>query len=879
MTEAELEILARSAEEPNIFFDYWFKKPGLSKGWQLDYNFVDDQKWQETMCMAEQSFIVAICGICCADIDSRVYDAELEKYISFRELLETKRAPIVLARGLSGWVKQKATLPFKKGRAASVKVTFSDGNSVTVSKDHRFLTPNRGFVRTRDLMPGDFLVAPCTLPGSSSNGKEYVPHCLERGEDCQDHCSSRSHPRDVQLLHPEGISRSSSPLQDDVQQPNHSPSFFHDTLLEQEQIYKHHLSVHYKDHLQKQPFSHLLRHDVNFSVHYGRLASVVSAQDQHPKQEHLQSVDNSILKGLNGEVSEHIDQVSNLFSSGELDQIQYAIDAFSLDKKGLVELRQDTEQLPLEFRIGQQVLEVVPDPYFSPCGNNSNYYTPFITSIEDVGEIDVYDLHVPNYENYVMEGVVSHNTGKTLGVVMGGAYHSTMTRSFRFLNIASQSWQSGLMHSVLLEQAKDTPFEKLIVSSPTRPYHKIVISFKIGDYIHESSMQFLSTGEKGDATNIMSFRGDWINIEEAGLIENLNEIVGNLATRLTGVSAEGRELLARMSLISNPWDNIELWQLYDMALADKEDGLVFNIDTAGNKNATPRQVKLALKRIPEDQHDKFMTGKRPQGRGDYFSGPDVEACESQALTEIAIAGVKARKPGYIIKDNPILGVWHYQVPRVDGRLYMVIGDPGTGAPPARNAPTIAVFDVTESPKYMPMVAFWWGTGNAKILPFYTQVLYWANFYKAMEVFIDNTGTQKHAAELANIHYVQELREMGLSSVQGLSFASTLKTTYLKALQITIESEVRPLQWPKFLFKSVSAQTKNYDYERDKSTNSKLAQDCVAVLAMFAFAVRAWSRKHHKADSKEDEQHGDPPGRDRRDDSRSRTYGRDPRRAG
>lgn len=469
-------------------------------------------------------------------------------------------------------------------------------------------------------------------------------------------------------------------------------------------------------------------------------------------------------------------------------------------------------------------------------------------------------------------------TGKTLGVVMSAAYHATLTRSFKFLNIAAQGWQSGLMHSALIEQAKGTPFEKLIVSSPTRPYHKIVISFKIGERVYESVLQFLSTGEKGDATNIMSWRGDWVNIEEAGLIDNLSEVIGNLVTRLTGVTAEGREFLARMSLISNPWDNLELWMQYDMALADTEDGLVFNIDTAANRNATPRQVKLALKRIPEQEHEKFMTGNRPQGRGDFFEGTDIEACESEELQNHVIRGIQEKKPGFILHKDPILGVWYFQIPKRSGRVYYVIGDPGTGAAPARNAPTIGVFDVTEGVKLAIMVAFWWGNGGGQIAPFYNQLFKFMREYEPLETFVDNTGTQANTAQIINLDYFEELREMGSKGIIGLSFASTKKITYLRCAQTSIENHT--IIWPKFLGKNVSAQHKNYSLKKDKEGNSKLPQDCVAMVSMAAFSIRAWRRRLGDEDDGEDdeqEQHKNP--RDRRSDnrSRSRTYGRDPRR--
>jgi len=460
-------------------------------------------------------------------------------------------------------------------------------------------------------------------------------------------------------------------------------------------------------------------------------------------------------------------------------------------------------------------------------------------------------------------------------VVMAASFHATTTKYFKFLNVAKEGWQSKLMHKALLEQAKDTPFEKLILNSPTRPYPQITIGYMVGDQKIESSLEFMSLGEGGDATNIFSWRGDWINIEEAGRIDNLNEIVGNLATRLTGVTAEGRSFLARMSLISNPWDNMELWQLMEMAALDAEDGLVFNIDTAANKNVSDKQVKLALKRIPEDQHKRFMTGNRPQARGGYFNGEVVEACESEQLSVAFMKAKDTKAPGVFYEKNSVLGVWYFRTPRRDGRVYMIYGDPGTGAAPARNAPSILVFDVTDAGKlFVPVVAMWWGNGGGSIMPYIDKLLELTKYYKPLEAGSDSTGTQKNTAELMNFDHVIG-KGYSITHVLPLSFASSLRYTYLTSLRISLESMM--FRWPSFLAKSLSAQLRNYDDAKDRNPNSKLAQDLVATLAMAAYRIRSTYRLLEQANSEEENKTSTKSDRDRRPVDRARTTRRDPRR--
>jgi hypothetical protein len=92
----------------------------------------------------------------------------------------------------------------------------------------------------------------------------------------------------------------------------------------------------------------------------------------------------------------------------------------------------------------------------------------------------------------------------------------------------------------------------LIWEKPRRPFPKITLRFQIGETIYESSLEFMSA-DRG-ATGILSWEGDWINIEEAGPLDNLEKIVTALGSRLRG-SVRGRSRLGRMSMISNSWDN------------------------------------------------------------------------------------------------------------------------------------------------------------------------------------------------------------------------------------------------------------------------------------------------------------------------------------
>jgi len=425
-------------------------------------------------------------------------------------------------------------------------------------------------------------------------------------------------------------------------------------------------------------------------------------------------------------------------------------------------------------------------------------------------------------------------TGKTLGVVMGAAFFAALTQGFKFMNVAKEVYQSMLMYKAILEQAQDCLFEKLIINSPKRPYPQILISFKIGEITYNSSLEFMSLGEKGDATNIFSWRGDWINVEEAGLIDNLDEVVSNLSTRLTGVSADGRSFLGRMTIISNPWDDPILWEYFDMAMT-MENGLAFNIETKSNQNVSEKQIDLAFMLIPEKYRSKYLTGGRPEGKGIYFSRENVTACENMILNEKVKQMMLHPEPGWNIVEKDNVGIVMMTAPREEGRLYFEIGDPGIGSAPRRNSPVVCVYDVTDAPTTCPLTAFWWGSGGGSIFPFIDKYMEWMDLYKPIFAGVDNTGPQKSTAELITSHYVYG-QNKSVEMITGLDFSGAKKYALLGALRISLEAHM--FSWPP-LIKGISSQLKKYDPVLDKNENTKLAQDIVSVYAMGAFAIRAY----------------------------------------
>lgn len=460
------------------------------------------------------------------------------------------------------------------------------------------------------------------------------------------------------------------------------------------------------------------------------------------------------------------------------------------------------------------------------------------------------EVCLASQSNIIVSGGVG--SGKTVGVGIMASYFAGMVYpDFKFLNAAPFSYQAGQMHAEILKQAANTPFEKLIWATRFKPYPNIVLKFAIGKTIITSTMEFMSVDK--NAKNIFSYEGDWINIEEGGLLDNLEEVMISLGTRLRG-SYRGRARMGRLSIISNPWDNPHFWYIFDMAQADPENYLSMTVSTRGNKNVTDKQLELILKRIPPEEHERFINGARPEGSGNFFNRLKVYECENPVSADWIQEQVTNKKEGYGLQRDPHVGVAYFEVPRIPKHQYMIFGDLGTDKAPDRNAPALMVFDVSGFPEEpAEMVGFWWGNGNGSIMPFFKQLLRFSQKFQPLAVGVDSTGTQKYSAEMMNTFILTgNLEWTGLFSanddkvgsyglpkdfkVSGMDFSGTKKVAYLRSGAFLIEAVL--FRWPRFLT-GLRSQLANYDPLRDKNNEKGIPQDLVATLCMAAYAIRRY----------------------------------------
>jgi hypothetical protein len=454
----------------------------------------------------------------------------------------------------------------------------------------------------------------------------------------------------------------------------------------------------------------------------------------------------------------------------------------------------------------------------------------FDNNFEPAGQWQV-RVHHAAQPNIIVVG--GYGTGKTIGVGMSACVFGMSMANFKFLNTAPVAFQARQMFDGIISITKDTPFERLIWKKPTRPYPKIELKFYVGNVLIESQLEFMSVDK--NAVNILSWEGDWINLDEGGTLDNLEEITGHLGSRLRG-SIRGRSRLGRYSITSNSWDNFFMWYLFDLAADQPEEYLSLVLSTRDNKNVTDAQLKQMLSKIPEEEHKRWIDGTRPEGKGTYFNRDEVFACEDPDQTQRIRNMISSHVKGYLLKFVRGPGYYYMLEPFRPGHMYIMTGDPGIYNAPRRNAPVIGVFDCTDFPqKPARLVAFWWGFGNGSITPFVNMVRKLKKIYNPIICGVDSTGPQKNQAELMNIFYFEptekELEEDPSLRIPltPLDFSGSKRMSYLVALRLMIKETL--LRWPKVL-NGIRSQLTNYEPTEDK----KLAQDIVAMFAMAAHVL-------------------------------------------
>lgn len=339
----------------------------------------------------------------------------------------------------------------------------------------------------------------------------------------------------------------------------------------------------------------------------------------------------------------------------------------------------------------------------------------------------------------------------TLGALVPG---------FDFLNVAPTTTQAQDMLDDIEKWAENSEFERFIVKPNTGRLFKLkpfpTMTIQVGN-AQRSTLGCMTLGSHGDS--ILGKDKDWLNVDEAGLVQGIGDNIPQLVTRLRGVRSTGRPRWAALSFITNPHRNPSFRRLLIRAQSRSEEpgSLYYHAKprTVDNPVITARQIRLQQEMIDPADQARWMDGERS---GIEISGeiPPVliENCHDEGLDTIMEEAILRGDPEVIYTRRDGMGIMHWQLPPDEDAAYIVAGDPGTNSPrkmSLNNVPVVLVFDVTEYPENPARLrAFHWIDGEGTYGPWKSCMQEMMGIYRCMGCY-DATGTQGSFAQSIDFH--------------------------------------------------------------------------------------------------------------------------------
>lgn len=327
------------------------------------------------------------------------------------DVLAAKSAPhAVLALTTEGFKPQAAVFTFKKGRADLFRVTLSDGRSIVVTKQHRFLTP-RGWASLDDGVGcGTYLaVGQSEDTNSLSTRDAYARDALQKPQDCLDHCYEDHRPCGGQPRSAANIDPVVAQLQGDALERILASWRMGDLALSQEG------SLPSRDdsrHSRKNWLQGASRDPVESEDH-------VSASDEQlmelTRQSAMQSAQSSTSDfevGHPVQLYQHASFEAGLTGAAECPVCEGGNTEIEYESR-------ERSQDPTTLRLGGTPPILHPNPTWSP-----------VVSIDFVRHDDFYDMYVPGPENYLANGFINHNTGIGKGRFVAGMIRYAMRKGW-----------------------------------------------------------------------------------------------------------------------------------------------------------------------------------------------------------------------------------------------------------------------------------------------------------------------------------------------------------------------------------------------------------------------------------------------------------------
>lgn len=409
--------------------------------------------------------------------------------------------------------------------------------------------------------------------------------------------------------------------------------------------------------------------------------------------------------------------------------------------------------------------------------------------------------------------------GKTAGVAASYTMDCLSIPYFKALNTSVTQKQAELPFNMLMAWIEGNPrMEHLVHDVILRPYPTV-------EFENYSTYEFRTAGL--DARFIRGFEYDRVNYDECGL-DLMGAVNKVLRGRLRGVRVDGTTRMARLDNTSSPTAALWLKERYMKGIpgqreTDLEQYRSVQATTYMNTYLTRAQIRAMESEYPADMIDVELGANFPDFGMGMFPVGHVEACTDQSLYDAIYIALNPEEgkvlPGYALEEDPRHGITLFELPVEPGHVYIAGGDPGMDGYPKRNAPVVAVADVTDR-LHKKLVYLYWGSGKGSFNPFLKAYRYAIHKYTPILRGIDASGTQKYVDEIA-------FENAGIDT-DKLNFA-TDKNGMLNNLSMDVSNHL--WKWPPIL--GLTKQMTTYSLEMDKD----IPQDIVMTLAEISYLSR------------------------------------------
>lgn len=434
----------------------------------------------------------------------------------------------------------------------------------------------------------------------------------------------------------------------------------------------------------------------------------------------------------------------------------------------------------------------------------------------------------------ITRGAVTTGTGsgKTANVAVAALAYCALLPGFRFLNGGPTQHQSDLMLGEAVKWATNAPFEKFLErgrgANPywvEKHYPTIRVHTPFSDDIVST---FICQTIVEDANNILGGERDWINIDEAQLVENMLAAEPRLVTRMRGTRESGLPRWTKLTFISNPGDSIEFLELIEryQRLAKKRPNSVLvmqDVPATLNIYITTRQIEEMRMTLSDRQQRQWLSGSIDA----VITNAEIprrllEGCRDRAMDEYV------EKHGKLDED---FGILEYELPFEPGNSYLVVGDAGKSPLnnlSSLNVPCLMAFDVTKFPVMIRLVAFSW-IDKADSYKFFTDRLQYLTLKYRCKGYYDAGNIQSAFEDVGPF--------ANLPFTEGIYFSGSPGKKQWSLAVVMLMLQHRVFRWP--MIKGLWHQGRIYDLHSKKKPDDIVT--CLLVLTrVFAKEGTYWT---------------------------------------